>query len=365
MTAKIVTAAETAAKLDARRRQREQRPAQSAPSGLPFTDLGAALDGLTAARDWRVSGLLEGAPLVVLSGPEKAGKSWLAMALAMAVATGTPFAGRCEVLDPGLVLYLDAENGGPEFARRIARIARGMGIDPRESIHNIRHLYTRGHKLARGANDSFLDKLLKVADHEKPRLIVADSLYRLFDGSMNDAGDMVEAMQVLSELRRLTNAPCIALHHLNKQGGFLGSRALPAAADLFIEGSDDEEPWFASKGRTLRKGDLLAKRFCSSARHVDDDDDSKAATILSLRFEGEQKGKAGLSALAVKIANLVEAQDGLSTWQLRKKVNRSAAHVNAALAELEESGRIERRGKTWTTSTTAFFKDLHEGVKTP
>lgn len=83
-------------------------------------------------------------------------------------------------------------------------------------------------------------------------------------------------------LRDAARCPVLALHHLNKSGGFTGNRAITTRADLIIEGSDDEKPEYETRGRQLRaRIDPIAQPFTISVEHENDDDDTMAATRIT------------------------------------------------------------------------------------
>src|SRR5262249_42835688 len=62
--------------------------------------------------------------------PAKAGKTWLALLLALCVAAGRPFLGRFVVPQRAHVHYLALEGSDAALRHRIGAIARGLGIDP-------------------------------------------------------------------------------------------------------------------------------------------------------------------------------------------------------------------------------------------
>jgi len=61
---------------------------------------------------WLIEGMLPEGYLVLLASPPKSGKTCLATAMALAIATGTPFAGR--ETKQGAVLWLSAEENPEE-----------------------------------------------------------------------------------------------------------------------------------------------------------------------------------------------------------------------------------------------------------
>ena len=73
-------------------------------------------------------GLMPADHVTSLQGHGGAGKSWLALMLAVSIATGRPFFGHAT--RRGKVLYFSAEDPGNLVRRRLAQICREWGIDP-------------------------------------------------------------------------------------------------------------------------------------------------------------------------------------------------------------------------------------------
>jgi hypothetical protein len=269
--------------------------AAHAPHESLWTDLSKIQ--ITNERRWFAEGAIEGEPLICLAGPERKGKSWLMMALAVAVAgDGEKWIGRFPLHKHGGVIYLDGEYGAVEFKRRIERLARGMGLDPALvcSPERMRYHYSTDVVLAyqataqRGVPVGISDPVLKEihADvlNDVPALIVLDPLRNHLTGDENAMHVIAEANRCLRALKAAGNCPLIYSHHLNKSGTFSGSRAIITMADLPIEGTDAktiESVIYTTKGRTVRTADPLAKPFSITVEHTDDEQDEIAGTRIA------------------------------------------------------------------------------------
>lgn len=80
--------------------------------------------------DWLIPGLLPAGALMFIASPPKAGKTWLALVLALCLATGRPVFGEYQVPEPCDVLYVALEGARAGLRARIGALARGLGIDP-------------------------------------------------------------------------------------------------------------------------------------------------------------------------------------------------------------------------------------------
>lgn len=320
------------------RRVKAPKAAASAekPAGF-WTNLQSAFANVGKERPWFAEGAIEGTPIIMFSGPEKSCKSWTAMQLAVATAIGGQWLGRFPIRRRGPVAYLDGEYGEHEFARRVARIARAMGADPRDVFGSLRYRYSVDLTLVR--NDSTFRQALAEVRREPPALIVLDPLRNHLDGSENDADAIVRAYKCLNELRDVAHCPVLVLHHLNKSGGFSGSRAITTRADLIIEGSDDEAPSYKTRGRTVRPTiDPIAVEFTIDVQHEHDEDDTIAKAHVQYAPVGGSNTPEGLSALGKKIVQLLDKQSELRTvGYIAKAVDRNSTATRDGLEELFEA----------------------------
>ena len=322
-------------------------------------DLGQHIDS-TAERDWFAEGAVEDNPVVLLTGPEKSGKSWILADLAVATIAEQKWLGRFPIRRPGQVLVLDAEYGPHEFTRRLTRIARGRGLDPRSITRDLLYVYSVGLYLTKDS-ERFVALATDLQSHRiEPTLIIVDPLRNHLDGDENSAGDVLDAFRCLNGMKIHGECPVIVSHHLNKAGNLSGSRALLGRVDQAFTGSDEEYPWYSCIGRTVRRTDPVSERWTVRIAHEHDDNDAIARTVLSLRFATEAKGTSELSRLARTVFDVLQA--GSKTVRaIRSATNRNYRDVVKALNELQSAARVEKHGDVWEVSTGAFFDEVVGG----
>jgi len=336
-----------------------------------WSDLAAAFSNVKNEREWFAEGAIEGDPLVIFTAPEKSGKSWILLDLAVATVTGGAWLGAFPIRRPGPVVYVDAELGPFEFARRLARVARGRGFDPLVVMKGLRHL---SEQKAAGLLDLDVYKdsgdagrrLLSAMSAEQPALLIIDPYRNMLPGHENDSLDTKRAGRVLRGLRDAIGVPVIVAHHLNKQGSFAGSRALRALADQFSEGTDDTPSWYSTIGRTLRRDDAITRRFTVAIEHEDDQRDEVAKTRVRIRFEGERAGEAALSKTALRVLDALKDEPAaVPAGRLQKVLKRNAPIVKGALEELRQAGLVTQKGTVWEISGTEFLADVaqHAGLE--
>lgn len=178
--------------------------------------------------DWLVEDMLSFPGESVLYAPPKTGKSFLALDLALSVATGLPF-----MLQPtvrGVVLYVAAEGIG------------GLGA----RVHAWRDHHTMpdiddAYFMTSAVNLSDRTSVEAVADlmvEYQPILVVFDTLARCTVGiEENSAKDIGLVMENVDRLRDVTGGHIMLVHHSGKDTtrGMRGSSAILGAVDTTIE----------------------------------------------------------------------------------------------------------------------------------
>jgi KaiC/GvpD/RAD55 family RecA-like ATPase len=210
-----------------------------------------SLDDLAALPDpvYLIDGVLPANVLGVLYGAPGAGKSFIALDMASAIASGREWLGR--ETRPGKVLYVAAE-GALGMKRRIA------AYQTRHSIpgDNIRFLPVPFDARSSKSSDAVVAVLAE--NGFKPDLIIVDTLARVAVGAdENSAKDMGQVVEGFEMLRRNSGATILVIHHTTKNGNHVrGSSALEGASDVMIECDKAEDA----------KGTAAAKLTCTKMK---------------------------------------------------------------------------------------------------
>jgi hypothetical protein len=184
----------------------EEQPEREA---LEFTDL-SEIKERPPQPPFLIEGLLHKGDKMLVSGPSKAGKSYLLLELGIAVATGSSWLGsKCQ---QGTVLYLNLEIRKDAFGERYWKIKEATGLEP-ESKQLIA-LNLRG---SGSTNDGkeFIDSLIEEIFLQglSPALIIVDPFYKLGVGDENAMGDVHQVLKRLDELAAVTGASIALVHH--------------------------------------------------------------------------------------------------------------------------------------------------------
>lgn len=179
---------------------------------------------------WMVDGVIPASSLAALFAPPESCKSFLALDLALSIATGQAWHGRA--VEQGLVAYVASE-GSSGLAKRVAawKTMHGVPVTRRAGVI----FATEPVQLLEPASvAAFLLKLETLP--ERPTLLVLDTLARCMDGGAeNDTQDMGSAVNAADVIRRATGATVFLVHHTRLDGEReRGSTALRGAMDAML-----------------------------------------------------------------------------------------------------------------------------------
>jgi len=165
-------------------------------------------------------------------GPSEAGKTFIALDLALSVATGKDWNGyKCR---QGLVVYCVGE-GWAGFHNRIKAWEAANGDPDISLFHASRNVISFDATELKAVADEL--KLYEKETGHKVVLIVIDTLARHLDGDENSAGEISKFISKVDELRdAFPGSSSIIIHHSGhgKDNRARGSSALKAAMDFEI-----------------------------------------------------------------------------------------------------------------------------------
>ena len=171
---------------------------------------------------WACEPLMLDQGVSVIFGPNCTGKSLLAISVALTLASGTAMPGLTAPPDPGVTLYLDAEDSWGNFSAAGRAMATSMGIVWGAGIPL---LYFPTHRLLPDLERT----LAALVEREGVKYIVADSISRLFPSCI----DMDVVNTNWQILERLGCPTMTVAHTPNKdKSSVYGSRAVTGNARL-------------------------------------------------------------------------------------------------------------------------------------
>lgn len=283
---------------------------------------------------WLVTGLWSEQAVGIVGGEPKCCKSFLALDLAVAVASGTPCLRRFVVPKAGRVLLYAAEDALHIVRRRLDGIAIAAGV----TLAGL-DIQVITAPVLRLDLDADRRKLAETVERLRPRLLILDPFVRLHRIDENASGEVAPLLAYLRELQRRYGLAVLLVHHAKKGAG--GVRAGQA-----LRGSSEFHAWGDSNLYLRRDGEELTLTVEHRA----------AASPRPLTIELAQQGLALALAVIERssapssvtqpslderiITVLAEAQNALPFADLRAKCRVRAATLHERIGVLAAAGRI-------------------------
>lgn len=202
-------------------------------------------DSQTQPR-WLVEGLWAHSGVGVLGGAPKSCKSFLALDLAVSVASGTACLDSFAVPTAGAALVYFAEDGADIVKSRLDDLChhRQLALDALP----LWLITAPSLRLDLGADQRRLEQAVQTY---KPRLLILDPFVRLHRIDENDAGQVSGVLAFLRSLQRTYDLAVLLVHHTRKNG--------PSGkqAGLGLRGSGDLHAWGDSNLYLRRANDRL------------------------------------------------------------------------------------------------------------
>lgn len=299
-----------------------------------------------------VDGLLFANTLAGLVGMFGSFKSFMALDLALCVATGREYHGR--PVTQGSVLYVFAEGHGG-LRRRLQAWSSVNGCDIPDCIRFVPQ--------AIGLPDP--DQLGKLRETlnaltEYPAFVIFDTVARCFRGDENSAADMGTFVEACDQVRQLTGACILLVHHMGWAAAHSrGSTVLPAALDTELTltrvASSDRVTIRCSKQKD-------AEPFTDYEMEFFRVNNTSSGVLKPVQDNGT-----GLSGNALALLQALQrisngAAVNSSNWETESRLQRSSYHyarnmlLNGAYVRRDSRGRYEltEGGRLYTTSACSI-----------
>ena len=181
----------------------------------------------------QIEGILRVGHKMCIAGPSKAGKSFLLIELAIAVAEGTEWIGhKCR---PGRVLYVNLEVDKNSCIHRFCDVYHSLGIKPlHKDMIECWHLRGRTMPL-----DKLAPKLIRRAAKMNFAIIIIDPIYKVLTGDENSASEMAAFCGHLDRVARDCNSTLVFCHHHSK-GAQGGKRSMDRASGSGVFARDPD-----------------------------------------------------------------------------------------------------------------------------
>ena len=308
---------------------------------LPTTHI-AEIAPRPADDPWLVRSLWPASAVGLIGGPPKCAKTWLALDLALSVASNTPCLGTLAVESPGPVLLYLAEDSLQSARARVEGICEHRRLDLRRADL---HLITV--PSLRLDQDFDKQRLSATVEKVRPRLLLLDPFVRLHRSDENDSGAISAILADLRTLQRRFDVAVVLVHHARKNGRGPQGYALRGSGDFYAWGDAyaylsrrDTAFRLALEHRSHPAADSLALKLVSRA--------DGSATHLEIVGDHAPSGPTSLDVLAER--ELAAAGVALTREQLRVRLKVNNQRLGGALETLQRAGRVTKTPHGWLSA---------------
>jgi len=289
---------------------------------------------------WLVEGLWSDQAVGILGGEPKCYKSFLALDLAVSVASGAPCLRQFPVHGAGSVLLFPAEDSLAVVRQRLEGICSAAGVGFQSlSVHVITAPTLR----LDIATDR--QRLANTVQALQPRLLILDPLIRLHRVDENDACQIAALLSFLRQLQRQFQVAVLLVHHARKDS----NSSRPGQA---LRGSSELHGWGDSNLYIRRRGQALTlsteHRAAPSQDHIPLQL-TQSASALALSVANPDSSNPPLESQASPVERVRQALAQLdqptSVQHLRKVCGLRTATVCSSLAQLSQRGLVTRTAK--------------------
>ena len=294
---------------------------------------------------WLVTGLWSEQAVGIVGGEPKCCKSFLALDLAVAVASGTPCLRRFAVSRAGRVLLFAAEDALHIVRRRLEGICAAAGL----ALADL-DIQVITAPILRLDLDADRRNLADTVARLLPRLLILDPFVRLHRIDENASGEVAPLLAFLRELQRRHGTAVLVVHHARKGGG--GVRAGQA-----LRGSSEFHAWGDSNLYLRRNGDEIGlsveHRAAPSPKPLTIELAQRGdALALEVADRGEPVTPAPSSLDERITAILASADQPIPFAELRSQVRVRAATLLERIGALCADGRIVKTNGGYRLAST-------------
>jgi hypothetical protein len=282
-----------------------------------------------------VEGVIPERAIVLLYGDPGTMKTYLALTLAAAVASGVAWLGR--QTQSGSVLVIDEESGEERLRWRMREVLNGMGLSGQTPP--VYHVSMAGFDPCSADDLAWLIETVKTTG---VRLVIIDALADISLGrNENSVGEMQPVFHALRQVVEATGCSILLVHHSNKLGQYRGTTALLAAVDLAIEAKAAREGVITLRTEKNRDGGAFT------------------LTLEAIFKPGEFSWKQSETATNAREAVLrhLTANGPATSEQIAGATGYAIGSIWNALTALMRAGKVERtetNGKVFYSLVTHY-----------
>ena len=297
-----------------------------------------------AEPDYLIAGLIRRGGLLQIQAYGGSGKSWLAVNLALCLASGRPWLGRLGT-KPSAVVCLDYENGFYEMARRLQANAKALELPtPVQGIG----LITMPDQYM--TSDGFETSITKLT--ATYQVIIIDTLKAASPGVDENDSKMRESLDRLRRVGERTGCTFVVLIHSKKKSNSateIDARERGRGSSAIYDAADAQLGVEYEQGKPLQ----IVQTKARSGRYIEpfqvtieDGEDGAVHVVATDTAKPEQDGSSAdkFEAVCTKVLAAVRACPGSSQGPLRETLGIRNQKVTAALERLQQDGAVRNTG---------------------
>lgn len=201
-----------------------------------FMPLNKLLEIEFKETEWLIENWIPAASITIMSGNPASYKTFLALDMAICISSGRQFLKKYGVIKAG-VLYIDEENGERLMQGRIKKLTSENDLKIRLMCYGGVRLDGKKYKI---------ENIIEACKRLGIKLVIFDSLIRIFDGDENSSTDMAKAFQELTKFKKEGIAVLITHHNRKNSTGdpekdMRGSGDILASVDCQVSVSRKEK----------------------------------------------------------------------------------------------------------------------------
>jgi len=301
-------------------------------------------------EQWLVNRILPVEGFAFFVGAEATAKTFDALTIAHAVATGTPWLDTFEVPSKGRVLIIDKEN----TKRRIHSRMKGLGIDSPDIFRvSYPHYFEVNDPEQTSGFSLFAQSLSRKVKKLNIKLLIIDSFTDVLVGNENDRGDVQGFFDAMRQL--FPGISIMVLHHASKPAqGVMRSKSQMARGStnimaqtysaFHIEAVPKSKTEFILEQTKAGDSEKL-NPFLTELFVLPDPEDPQGTVVAGINYRGEvitedMKIAEAVSVIeeAFKVKNLIPRQELLDICQAEGISQRTALR---AIKQLSENNKID------------------------
>lgn len=296
------------------------------------------------ALEWMINGLWTDKAKGFIAGHPGTGKTWIALDMMLAVATGGLCMGKYQAAYKAPCLIIEEEASRRNLQRRIHSLARARQLSPADlsSVFHITQQFSNVPRDTQELTDIILERGIK--------FVVFDSLREVHSAKENSADEMAIILRAFKEISVVGNCALLLIHHLSKSGvdstnksifeRMRGTGSLWAWRDCILGIEGEEESTVCKCSFQFRDADSPAP--IKITRHV-----GAVSGAIALEAVGLEESVDFMQKIEEILAFVRAQLAGASSNQIFKAIGGNRSDVLATIKRMNRLGKLVKSGAVY------------------